>query len=54
MFRKLGFFIFVLGLALPAWGGTFVVRALERFSFECARIWKTLFAYQFIVRAKAK
>jgi hypothetical protein len=28
------------------------VRSLERLSVECARIWKTLFAYQFIVTAR--
>jgi len=39
------------GLALPRWNGSPAVRALERLSFESARMWKTLFAYQFIVRA---
>jgi SAM-dependent methyltransferase len=39
------------GLALPRWEGTIPVRLLERISFESARAWKTLFAYQFIVAA---
>jgi SAM-dependent methyltransferase len=43
-----------VGLAVPAWGGSFAARALERLSYECARVWKKLFAYQFIVRAAAK
>ena len=43
-----------VGLALPKWKDSFWVRALERISFESARIWKTLFAYQFIVRARAE
>jgi len=42
-----------VGLALPRWDGTFLVRSLERLSVECARLWKTLFAYQFIVTARA-
>jgi SAM-dependent methyltransferase len=41
-----------LGLALPRWEGTVAVRAMERLSFESARIWKRMFAYQFIVRAQ--
>lgn len=43
-----------VGLALPRWQGTFAVRAAERISYELARIWKTLFAYQFVVTAQAK
>jgi SAM-dependent methyltransferase len=39
------------GLALPKWDGTAIVRALERLSFESARLWKGMFAYQFIVTA---
>jgi len=39
------------GLALPKWDGTPIVRALERLSFESARWWKGMFAYQFIVTA---
>jgi SAM-dependent methyltransferase len=42
-----------VSLALPRWEGAWPVRALERLSFESARIWKKLFAYQFIVRARA-
>jgi SAM-dependent methyltransferase len=43
-----------VGLALPKWEGSFWVRALERLSYESARAWKNLFAYQFIVRARAE
>ena len=43
-----------VGLALPKWEGSFWVRALERLSYESARVWKSLFAYQFIVRARAE
>jgi len=40
-----------IGLALPKWEGSAAVRALERMSYESARWWKTMFAYQFIVTA---
>jgi len=40
-----------IGLALPKWEGSTAVRALERMSYESARWWKTMFAYQFIVTA---
>jgi hypothetical protein len=43
-----------VSLALPKWQGSFWVRALERLSYESARAWKNLFAYQFIVRARAE
>lgn len=43
-----------VGLALPAWEGSAGVAALEWLSFQLARMWKTLFAYQFIVRARAE
>ena len=43
-----------VGLALPRLDGSLAARALERLSFESARIWKTLFAYQFVVRARAE
>jgi SAM-dependent methyltransferase len=39
-------------LALPKWEDAAWVRALERLSFESARSWKGMFAYQFIVTAK--
>jgi len=42
------------GLALPRWDGTFLVRALESLSIACARVWKTLFAYQFVVSIRAE
>jgi SAM-dependent methyltransferase len=40
------------GLALPSLDGSLAVRALERASFDCARLWKKLFAYQFVVSAR--
>jgi SAM-dependent methyltransferase len=40
-----------VGLALPRWNGT-AVSAMERVSFESARVWKEMFAYQFVVRAR--
>ena len=40
-----------IGLALPKWEGSAAVRALERLSYESARWWKKMFAYQFIVTA---
>lgn len=40
------------GEALPRWKDSLAVRALERLSYEAARIWKRMFAYQFIVRAR--
>jgi SAM-dependent methyltransferase len=42
-----------VGLALPNWDGSLLVRTLERLSFDLGRIWKTLFAYQFIITARA-
>jgi SAM-dependent methyltransferase len=43
-----------VGLALPRWDGSATVRMLEWASFRLARAWKTLFAYQFIVRSRAE
>jgi SAM-dependent methyltransferase len=43
-----------VGLALPAWDGSLVVRTLEWMSYQMAHIWKTLFAYQFVVRARVE
>jgi len=40
-----------VGLALPKWQDSVAVRALERLSYESARWWKKMFAYQFIVIA---
>ena len=42
------------GEAVPRWKDSFAVRVLERLSFESARVWKGLFAYQFIVLARAE
>lgn len=41
-----------VGLALPDWKDTAAVRAMERLSFDAARLSKTLLAYQFIVTAR--
>ncbi|HLK48307.1 MAG TPA: class I SAM-dependent methyltransferase [Bryobacteraceae bacterium] len=41
-----------VGLALPGWEGSAAVRFLEWMSFRLACLRKTLFAYQFIVRAQ--
>lgn len=41
-----------VGLALPRWDGSAAVSFLEWLSFRLACVWKTLFAYQFIVRAR--
>jgi len=41
-----------VGLALPRWDGSPVVRGIEWLAYLMARIRKTLFAYQFIVRAR--
>lgn len=42
-----------IGLAMPTRAHTLPVRAAERFSYELARMWRTLFAYQFVVIARA-
>lgn len=41
-----------VGLALPRFADTLAVRAAERLSYELARFWKTMFAYQFVVTAR--
>mgnify|MGYP004702563295 CR=1 FL=1 len=41
-----------VSLALPRWRETAPVRGMERLSFLSARLWKTLFAYQFVVTAR--
>jgi SAM-dependent methyltransferase len=41
-----------VGLAWPRWNGSIFVRALEWLSFQLARVWSKMFAYQFIVRAR--
>ena len=40
-----------IGLALPKWQETALVRALEGLSYLSAVLWKTLFAYQFVATA---
>jgi SAM-dependent methyltransferase len=41
-----------VSLALPRLADTLPVRLAERLSYELARFWKTMFAYQFVVTAK--
>ena len=41
-----------VGLALPRWESSSFVRGAERLSYYLARIWKTMFAYQFVVEAR--
>jgi hypothetical protein len=41
-----------VSLAFPRWEGSPAVRLLEWISFQAARIWKTMCAYQFIVRTR--
>jgi SAM-dependent methyltransferase len=43
-----------VGLAIPRWAATAPVRAAEKVSYVMARIWKRLFAYQFIVVSRPK
>jgi hypothetical protein len=43
-----------VSLAFPRWGPSRAVRALEWLSFQAARFWKTMCAYQFIVRARTE
>jgi SAM-dependent methyltransferase len=40
-----------VGLALPRWEGSLKVRAVERLVYDLASVWKTLFAYQFVIVA---
>lgn len=40
-----------VGLALPGWKGSLPVKAAEALSYSLARIWKKLFAYQFVITA---
>ena len=40
-----------VGLAVPGWENTSLVRMLEKLSYTSARVWKTMFAYQFVVTA---
>lgn len=41
-----------VGLALPRWGSSPPIRAAERLCFVAARLWKKMFAYQFLVAAR--
>ncbi len=43
-----------VGLAAPRWDGTAPIRALEWLAYTAARVWPTLFAYQFVVTARRK
>jgi SAM-dependent methyltransferase len=42
-----------VGLAFPRRAESLPVRAAERLSYELARLWKRLFAYQFVVTARS-
>ena len=41
-----------VGLTVPAFSESFPVRIAERISYELAKAWKRLFAYQFVVTAR--
>lgn len=41
-----------VSLALPRFADSLWIRAAERVSYEMARLWKTMFAYQFVVTAR--
>ena len=43
-----------VGLALPSWDGTALVRGLESLSYAMARLRPALFAYQFVVTARRR
>jgi len=43
-----------IGLAVPTWSNSWAVRMLEWLSFQAARRWRAMCAYQFIVRARAE
>ena len=43
-----------VGLAWPKRDGTLLVRVLERCAYELARLWKNMFAYQFVVVAHSE
>jgi SAM-dependent methyltransferase len=38
-------------LAFPGLAGSLSIRTAERISYDLARLWRTLFAYQFVLRA---
>jgi SAM-dependent methyltransferase len=42
------------GFALPKLEDSIVVRLLDRISYLCGRVWKRMFAYQFVVRVRAE
>jgi len=42
-----------VGLRFPKRQGTVPVRAAERLSYVSANLWKRMFAFQFVVRARA-
>jgi hypothetical protein len=41
-----------IALAYPRWENSWVVRAAERAAYVLARVWRTLFAYPFVVVAR--
>jgi SAM-dependent methyltransferase len=61
LFARAGFAVEALacsgvpvGLALPRWKESAAVRLAERLAFVFARLWKTMFAYQFVVTARTE
>jgi SAM-dependent methyltransferase len=60
LLRKAGFAVRAAGatgvpvsLAFPSLAGNFAIRAAERLSYLLAKMWRQLFAYQFVVVATA-
>ena len=43
-----------VGLAVPAMSESLPIRIAERISYEMAKVWKRLFAYQFVVTARVR
>ena len=41
-----------IGLLIPGWRHNFVMRALEGLSYGLARLWRKMFAYQFVAVAR--
>ena len=61
MLRRYGFHLervsptgIPFGLALRRWEATWPVRVLEALVYLAARMWKRLFAYQFVVVARPR
>ena len=61
LFESAGFFVdekkvtgIPIGLTLPKWDGSAVVRAMESVAYAMARVRPTLFAYQFVVTVRRR